>query len=278
MPRFFGEFLIATGEIEHRHLQEALELCDQVNLRIGELAVRENWMDKGQVREVLEKQRSIDRRFGEIAVAMEFLTESQLQTLTHQRTTSHLYIGESLVRLDIVTRSALEDLLDQYKHEVSAFNERNQAPVEITRNRIAALTLEALPRIASRMARLQILTQWGPEWFDDPALEHRRWIEVEDGEHLIIGIAASEQLAHQIAAAMLMCEPSELDPGDADDALGEFLNLLMGSAKTAACSDTDESRLTPPRGDNFPTEGFGLYLVTNRGPGCVLIQTEPASE
>ena len=59
MPRFFGELLIATGEIEHRHLQEALELCDQVNLRIGELAVRENWMDKGQVREVLERLRGL---------------------------------------------------------------------------------------------------------------------------------------------------------------------------------------------------------------------------
>ena len=128
------------------------------------------------------------------------------------------------------------------------------------------------------MARLQILTSWGPEWFDDPELRHRRWIEVEGSEHLLIGIAASGKLAEQIAAAMLMCEPDELEERDVDDALGEFLNLVVGSAKNVVSADSNKTRLSPPRADDFPSEGFGLYLMTNRGPGCVLFQTQPPSE
>ncbi len=278
MPRFFGEFLIATGEIDNPRLQEALGLCHQVNLRLGDLAIRESWMNEEQIEEVLKRQRSVDRRFGEIAVAMEYLTESQLQTLVHQRSASHLYIGEALVQLDYLTRSSLEELLDQYKAEVASFAEQNQAPVEISRIRIAALTLEALPRICSRMARLQTLNRWGPEWFDDPTLANRRWLAVEGGDHLVIGIAASDQLAEQIAAAMLMCELDELQTGDVDDALGEFLNLVVGSAKNKAAEDGDQFRLSPTLTDNFPTEGFGLYLVTNHGPCCVVFQTVPPSE
>ena len=152
---------------------------------------------------------------------MEYLTESQLQTLVHQRSTSHLYIGEALVQLGYLTRSSLEELLDQYKAEVTSFAEQNQAPVEISRIRIAALTLEALPRICSRMARLQTLNRWGPEWFDDPTLANRRWLAVEGG---------------------------------------------------------DQFRLSPTLTDNFPTEGSGLYLVTNHGPCCVVFQTVPPSE
>lgn len=98
-------------------------------------------------------------------------------------------------------------------------------------------------------------------------------------EHLIIGIAASAQLAEQIAAAMLMCEPAELEAEDIDDALGEFLNLVMGSAKTAAGADiTQDARLSSPRSTDFPSEGFGLNPITNQGPGCLLIQTQPSCE
>ena len=71
MPRFFGEFLIASGEIDYLQLQQALTPCDRVNLRIGAVAVREGWMNADPVRAVLKSQLQIDRRFGETAVAMD---------------------------------------------------------------------------------------------------------------------------------------------------------------------------------------------------------------
>jgi hypothetical protein len=112
-----------------------------------------------------------------------------------------------------------------------------------------------------------------PEWFDDPTLGHRRWLEVKGGDHLVIVIAASDQLAEAIVASMLRCETDELQDGDVDDALGEFLNLVVGSAKNKASGDGDQTRPTPTLSDDFPSEGYALYLVTNLGPGCVVFQT-----
>lgn len=276
MPRFFGDFLIDSGEIDAGQLRQALDLCDRVNLRIGELAMREGWMNSRQVRNVLQEQRNVDERFGEIAVRLDYLSQKQLQALLHQRSTSHLYIGEALVELEHLARQDLERQLEQYKQEVAAFLRNDETPEEITGHRIAEKVVETFPRVASRMGRLQTLSRWGLGWSDDPRLVHRRWIAFENAEGFSIGIAASEELAKQIASAMLFTDPDRLSHevlGDVlGDVLGEFLTLVVGSAVSAVGDHAALAKFGPPRDHGFPEQGHGLMLLTNCGPGCLVLR------
>ncbi|MCP4039621.1 MAG: chemotaxis protein CheX, partial [bacterium] len=195
----------------------------------------------------------------------------------HQRSTSHLYIGEALVELRHLTRQQLELQLDLYKDEVAAFLRDDHTPSEVMRHPIAEYTLGALPRIASRMGRLQMLSRWGPGWSDDPRLEHRRWVAVESEGQISIGIAASKELAEQIASAMLFTDPGLLSYEELSDTLGEFLNLVLASAHEATSEQGGPDPPSPPEQDGFPDTGHALMLLTNRGPGCLVIRT-PATE
>lgn len=272
MPQFFGEFMIEAGEIDPDQLQNALDLCDKVNLPVGELARREGWISQEQIQEVLEHQHQVDRRFGEIAVELGYLSEDQVQSLLHQRSTSHLYIGESLVELGHITRQTLEYQLDRYKTEVAAFLRADRVPAEVVRYPIAARCIEVLPRLALRMGRLQFLTRWAPGWQEDHRLEVRRSIEVCGESSVTIGLAASRELAERIASAMHFKDPGLLSGDEIGDALGEFLNLVVGSAHALSETRTPPLRICPPREDVFPTDGCALLMLTTRGPGCVVIQ------
>ncbi len=272
MPQFFGEFLIEAGEIDPDQLQRALDLCDRVNLPVGELAKREGWLNDDQVQEVLAKQHSVDQRFGEIAIELGYLTEEQLQAALHQRSTSHLYIGEALVELGHLSRSSLEFQLDRYKSEAAAFLQQDRVPEAVVRNAIAERCVEVLPRIALRMGRLQVLTRWAPGWNDDPRLEFRRSIEVESNTNVRIGLAVSRELAEQIASAMLFKDPGLLTVDELGDALGEFLNLVVGSANALIPHPEAPIRISPPQTPAFPDDGCALLLLTTRGPGCLVVQ------
>jgi len=272
MPQFFGEFLIEAGEIDSEQLQSALDLCDRVNLPVGEIAKREGWLDDAQVHEILSTQRSADRRFGEIAVELGYLTEERLQSVLHQRSTSHLYIGEALVELGHLSRQSLELQLDRYKSETAAFLREDRVPDEVIRHAIAERSVEVLPRIALRMGRLQLLSRWSQGWEDDPRLEVRRSIAVEAAGVLKIGLAASRELAEQIASAMLFKNPRLLSSEELGEAVGEFLNLVVGSAHALVKNPSNTTRISPASAQAFPQAGCALMLLTTRGPGCLVVQ------
>ena len=273
MPKFFGEFMIEAGEIDPDQLQAALDLCDRMNLPVGELAKREGWLDEEQIQKILETQRTVDRRFGEIAIDLGFLTQSKLEILIHQRSTSHLYIGEALVELGYVSRQTLELQLDRYKSDAAAFLREDRMPDSVARFEIAKRSVEVLPRIALRMGRLQVLTRWAPCWNDDARLEFRTAIHVEGQNAIAIGLAASRELAEQIASAMFFKDPGLLSREELSDALGEFLNLVVGSAHTLVPASEAPIQMSPPREDAFPDAGCALLLLTTRGPGCLVVQS-----
>ncbi len=271
MLQFFGEFLVESGSIDDEQLRRALDLCDQVNLRIGELAVREGWMGADQVQAVLKKQQMVDRRFGEIAVDLGYLTATQVGILVHQCSASHLYVGESLVQIGCLGRAELEHQLEQYKRRTESFTRHCQTPSEVERVAIARHAVEAFPRIACRMGRLQVLSRWVPGWVANPRCIHRRWIEVGGSASLAIGFAACSDVARQITTSMQVCGVE--DPGEEDYgyAVGEFLKLVVESAKAAAEGEGALALHSPPRATNYPTAGSCLLLLTNRGPGCLVI-------
>ena len=51
--RFFGEFLLAQGEIDELQLREALAAAEETNLDLGTLAMRAGHLTRSEVEQIL---------------------------------------------------------------------------------------------------------------------------------------------------------------------------------------------------------------------------------
>ncbi|MCK4875717.1 MAG: hypothetical protein KAS26_07715, partial [Sulfurimonas sp.] len=68
--KFFGHYLLDEGKITNEQLSEVVEYQSKNNLSLGELAVREGFINTKEANIINDKQRSLDKRFGEIAVSL----------------------------------------------------------------------------------------------------------------------------------------------------------------------------------------------------------------
>ena len=97
--KFFGQFLIESGEVDAGQIREALDLMDGANRSLGEVAVEAGLMTKADADRVNVAQREQDRPFGKLAVEMRLLTKKQLEEVLRKQEAGRVRIGEALVHL-----------------------------------------------------------------------------------------------------------------------------------------------------------------------------------
>lgn len=61
-----------------------------------------------------------------------------------------------------------------------------------------------------------------------------------------VGISFTEELGSKIVSAVLGMDPSDLEPGDINDGVGELINMIAGSAKNALLSTPFSFRVALP--------------------------------
>jgi CheY-specific phosphatase CheX len=68
--KFFGPFLIDSGEVDASHVREALHFMDAENPELGQVAIAQGFMQTHDVTRVHAEQRNRDLSFGDLAVEM----------------------------------------------------------------------------------------------------------------------------------------------------------------------------------------------------------------
>jgi CheY-specific phosphatase CheX len=131
--------------------------------------------------------------------------------------------------------------------------------------------LEALPKTALRLARLQILTSQAQDF--SGSLPHSRgmYVLVETETEIRVGITTDEELSTNMTCAMLALDPDDISDGDIDDALGEFINILAGTAKRALESEGGWLGMSTPEPMLGPDSGFAFDLRTSGGLGALIV-------
>jgi hypothetical protein len=71
--KFFGQFLIDSGEVDASHVREALHFMDVENPQLGQVAIAQGFMQTHDVTRVHAEQRNRDLSFGDLAVEMGLL-------------------------------------------------------------------------------------------------------------------------------------------------------------------------------------------------------------
>ena len=271
--KFFGQFLIDQGEVDASQVREALDLMEDENATIGEIANREGYLTAVQASSVSAEQRTRDLSFGDLAVEMGFMQPQELvRTLQIQRE-CRLPIGEALARLGHLQSDRLGTLLDQYKTDQAQYEASDMMlPDGLANHRVTPYVLELLPKFLMRVARLQakvgdIRPFGGALSFD----EVRVSVTLNGVRGLEVALVADLEFASALAAAASGFEVDDLDPEMVADGVGEFLNVLAGNAAGALTKKGQRVELGPPDYDAEISDGWIVDLAVGKGNAALVL-------
>jgi len=273
--KFFGQFLIDSGEVDASHVREALELMDTENHPLGRIAIAEGFMQEPQVARVNAEQRNRDLSFGDLAVDMGLLESAQLvQALKVQRS-RRLPIGQALVRLEHIAGDRLGILLDAYKADQAQYDVGTFAlPDGLVSHRVSQYVVELFPRFMLRVARMRVKigdvhTYAGPPEF----AEIRVSVPITGTRGVEVALICDLVFGESLAEAASGLDPADLDAEMVADGVGEFLNVLCGNAASAVAKEGHPVELGPPDYEAELCDGWMVELATGVGRAALVLST-----
>jgi hypothetical protein len=271
--KFFGQFLIEQGEVDAGHVREALDLLEQTNRTLGDIAVESGRMNQADVDSVNLAQRASDLPFGDLAVQMGLLDRQDLVECLRVQRESRLMMGEALVHLGHLADYRLADMLEAFKSDQAAYQVgvMDQLPDPLVNNRIAPYVLDLLPKFARRVAGLKVKVGEPVVLDECPPFRYRIALPVHGHRGLEVTLVGDRAFCLRVASATA-CQPeASLDDELILDAVGEFLNVLCGNAMSALERDGVETRLGVPDYDAELTDGWIFDLATSHGRAALVL-------
>lgn len=246
--KFLGQFLLESGLISKDQLLEALEIQRVSNPVLGELAVARGWLDVAQAARVNERQRAEDKRFGDLAQEMGLLTSTQVDELLGAQKAGRKLFGEILVERDMLSRAQLDDALKAHQADRDDANralETGLADHALGDVATAAITTcgRLFPRLLRSHCQFSSLVTDPRELVTCTVTAH---VRIESARPLVLGVGCDAATATAIACGFLGITSADCDQALAEDALGEFVNVLMGYVVKDVVPEDAAYRASPP--------------------------------
>ena len=271
--RFFGQFLIDQGEVDAGDVREALALMDRENVPIGELAVRQGYMQPLDSARVNAEQRSRDLPFGDLAVDMGMLAPQQLVDLLRRQRSKRLPIGQALVALGRLSNDRLSATLDAFDADQAAY-EVGAAPLPagLTGHRVSRYVIDLLPRFLLRVARIQAKVGGVRAFEGTPDFaEFRVSVPIRGARGIEVALSSDREFAEALAQATSGLAPTDLDAEMVADGVGEFLNVLAGNAASAISREGHRADLGPPDYEAEPCHGWSVDVAVGVGRTALVL-------
>lgn len=277
--KFFGQFLLERGLIDGAQLLEALEVQRASNPLLGELAQGRGWLTAAQAARINERQRAEDKRFGDIAEAMGLLDGHQVAQLLDDQKSRRKLFGEILVERGMLARGQLESALEAHR------TDRDDAlrslelgldghPLADVASAALATCTRLFPRLLRQQAQFSHMVEAG----EAPATGVVASVEITADRPFTLALACDAVTATAIACGFLTITPDECDDALAQDALGEFVNVLMGYVVKDVLPEDTGYRASPPSfgADAAPLLDAGpslaLVLTSQLGPVLLIVR------
>jgi len=256
--KFFGQFLVENNLVSREALLSAIELQEQKNLKLGEMAISLGYATAIDIERAHNAQLSRDMRLGDLLVEMGILTLNQLNDIVTRQQNTHLYIGEALVRIGALTNEQLKTHLDAFKQDQAKFvSERIELPPGISNGlvweMIADLTYKMITRVLDLPFRpgkcravASVDTNFMLAAMDLSGDIEARYI-----------ISVSERIQKEIAKAILREESVDGESMEVlEDTVMEFINVVCGNAAAKASQMDKVMNIRPPQVIHPPAGGL----------------------
>jgi hypothetical protein len=271
--KFFGQFLIEQGEVDAGHVREALDLLEDRNSTIGEIAVGQGLLRAEDADRVNLAQRGVDKTFGDLAVELGVLANQDLVVCLQLQRESRLMIGEALVEIGHLPGDRLGTLLDAFKVDQAdyALGVIQQLPDPLANNRVAPYVIDLLPKFANRMAGVSIKMDLPQVLVECPPFPHRISLPIHGQRGLEVTLVGDSQFCTRIASAASGLPEDAIDAELLVDGVGEFLNVVCGNAMSALERDGVMTQLGVPDYDAELADGWLFDMATSRGRAALVL-------
>lgn len=256
--KFFGQFLVEQSIVSRDALIKAIDLQDQKNLKLGEMAVDMGFITQADIERAHNAQMSKDMRLGDLLVEMGFLTLTQLNDVITRQKNTHLYIGEALVQIGALNSESLQKHLADFKADQAQYvSDRIELPVELANGKIWEMTADLTYKMITRVLDLQfrpgkcLVAEVLPPNFMMAAMDFSGDVEAR---YLV---SVSEGLQKSVAKAILHEESVDGEPVEVlEDTVMEFVNVVCGNVAAKASQSGVIMNINPPVTIHPPATGL----------------------
>ena len=270
--KFFGQYLIESGEIDASQLREALALMRKQNRTLGEITIQQAFLSRAQATLVNRRQRTDDHPFGELALALGLLTRDELDNVLAIQKETHLLLGEALVQLGHVAERLLEPLLADFKADQAPYTGAGTPlPDALGDDGLAPIVVDLLPRLCLRIAGLHAKMAPGFPLDRCPPFPFRASVVARTQQGLSISLLGDRRFAGAVAGGTREVDVEARRDAFIQDGLGEFMNIVVGSAVSVYESRGHRTRIEPPVLGVLPTTGWGFDVAVTKGRAYLVL-------
>lgn len=251
----FGRFLVEQGAVNLKMLMKALRLAKSMGARVGDLAVEQGWLDTEKIERIAQEQTNNGRPFGLAAIDLGLLTQDQVYDLLEIQKKSKGGIGEALVQLEILTLEEMNQHFTEFSKaqgiieapsdpepepepEVSSEEGESVAPAQKTDEdlsqsptgkRLLDFLTESFPELAKTIAGIVVKVEPTTDAEGAVQAEFSAQMNMTGDASCLLTLTVSNDFARVIMWGLFgmdFVDSTEMYP----DAVGEFLNMLVGNA------------------------------------------------
>ncbi|MEB3236292.1 MAG: chemotaxis protein CheX [Candidatus Sericytochromatia bacterium] len=245
--RFFGQYLLERGRIDHRQLLAAVEYQNVTNARLGTLALGKGYLTDAQVQRINLAQRTTDRLFGDLAVDLGLLTQEQLLELIELQKSHRIFLGEALIEKGFMTRDEVESELAQFRADQQASQMMIRgALIRLKDAEMVADVLDTVLKMFKRVLHENVLIEDCREGMDtwmarDWTISQRFTGDLE----ATFTLNVPQGLLLNMASRMLEEDLQAVDEL-VQDAGQEFVNIICGNIAAKLSVRNRNAGLLPP--------------------------------
>jgi CheY-specific phosphatase CheX len=232
--KFFGQFLVDRGHLTSKQLVEALN--DKDALPLATLAVTRGLMSAERARELLGARRGMSD-FGALAVKRGWLTDEQLRYLEFLQKSDAGQLCNVLLKRHILEQELLEFEVAEFNKEQRQFSLRAQRLPEGHAGRADMISIVSMTENMLTRYAIQPFHINGPELYSGRVAVRDITVRLGlSGDFSGACVMSMDRALVSIVAGQLFGQDGFGADEMLRDALGEFCNLVLGSAAAALSS------------------------------------------
>jgi len=269
--QFFGQYLLEKGLLKTEQLLVAIKIQKEANPPLGELAIREGFIDQVAANSINSEQQRTDLRFGELAISMNLMTEQQVSLLFHTQKEIKKFFGEIVIEQGFIPKDVLErELATHGALKKSSLENIDSSIKQHVYCEQITQTLDAIIKNFTRIPK--IFVQVAHVEPNMPASTDQSVIISQTAMlpgQVKIGWIMERKLMQQLATNFLGIDASD-NEALYIDATSEFLNIVLGNALASNSQGDAQTHLEPPLvelPDDNIQENYehGFYLNMSAG-------------
>ena len=262
----FGRFLVEKGVVNLKMLMKALRLAKSMGARIGDLALEQGWLTAENIKAIGTEQERTRKPFGLAAIALELLTQEQVYDLLDLQKKSKGGIGEALVQLNILSAEDMDSYFKEFADAQSPDSVAQETPAvepepepdsedldlsdSDAGKRLLKFLTESFPELAKTIAGIVVKVEPTMKASEATQAEFTAQMNMSGDASCLLTLSVSNDFARVIMWGLFgmdFVESTEMYP----DAVGEFLNMLVGNASRSLEKEGIKTRGEAP---NFECE------------------------